>query len=104
MCGANEARRRKPLRLPSRDYTSPGWYFVTMCTKDRNLLFGRIRENRVHQSRLGRVARDYWLRVPEHSPNMDVDEFVIMPNHVHGILINISEGTVGTLHRSSRTS
>jgi len=73
-------------RLKDWDYAFPGWYFITICTSERFLSFGEIRDGEVYRSPLGEIARDYWLKIPDHFPNVALDEFIVMPNHLHGII------------------
>jgi REP element-mobilizing transposase RayT len=83
---------RKPLRLPHYDYASPGAYFVTICTHGRACLFGSINGSEAALSYEGGIVRKVWSGLPAHYPNVALDEFVIMPNHVHGILVIHDEG------------
>ncbi len=69
------------------DYSSAGWYFVTICTHARNPFFGVVHEGNMFRSDLGEIARRYWLDIPDHFPHALLDEFVIMPDHVHGIIV-----------------
>jgi putative transposase len=71
--------RRRNLRLTGYDYASAGAYFVTICIHRRALLF--------EDSRLAGIARDVWSNLPSHYANIALDEFVVMPNHLHGILL-----------------
>lgn len=87
---------RKLNRWDRRDYSKPGWYFVTMCTKDRKGYFGEINGNKMKLSELGIKAENCWLMIPKFYKNIKIDEFMIMPNHVHGILML----GVGTEHCS----
>ncbi|HEX9972985.1 MAG TPA: glucose-6-phosphate dehydrogenase [bacterium] len=74
------------IRLPGWDYRSPGGYFVTICTKDRECWFGEIDNGEMILSDLGKIVDQYWQEIPDHFKNVQPDEFVIMPNHTHGIL------------------
>ena len=97
-------RKRKFLRLPDYDYCQPGAYFVTMVTYQREMLFGQVSNGEMHLNDLGRIALDCWKEIPLHFPHVALDAFVIMPNHVHGILW-ITEyplPSVGTTHASSQ--
>jgi hypothetical protein len=91
---------RRSIRLPGYDYASEGSYFITLVTHDRECLFGRIVNDEMVLSPLGEIVRDEWFRTAAIRENVELfdDEFVIMPNHVHGI-INITPpactGTVG---------
>ena len=78
---------RKPQRLQLFDYSLPGWYYVTICTNDREHFFGRITEGKMKLSEIGKHAQKLWIETPNHSPQVALDEFVIMPNHIHGIVI-----------------
>lgn len=88
----NNLPERKSLRLNGYDYASDGWYFITICTKNRKCLFGRVdvgapREAPVVDlNQYGRVVDNLWQTVPDHHP-VRLDDYVIMPNHLHGILI-----------------
>ncbi|MDR4504079.1 MAG: hypothetical protein MRK01_04700 [Candidatus Scalindua sp.] len=80
-------RDRKTLRLRGYDYTNAGYYFVTICVKERKCLLGDHIDNDVELSKIGEVARKCWLEIPVHFPKVSLDEFIIMPNHIHGIII-----------------
>ena len=79
--------RRRPLRLPHYDYTSPGAYFLTTCTHRRAPIFGQIADDAMDLNLFGEAAESCWLDLPSHYPNTNLDAFVVMPNHVHAILI-----------------
>jgi REP-associated tyrosine transposase len=74
-------------RLASWDYGSNAAYFITICTHDRAYAFGEVVNGAVDLTPLGRAAWDCWYAIPEHFPFVLLDEFVAMPNHVHGIVI-----------------
>jgi len=78
------------MRLPDRDYRQPGAYFITICTKNRARTFGAVISGTVHLSPEGEIAQDLWLAIPRHFPNAQLDTFVVMPDHIHGILILLS--------------
>lgn len=80
-------RYRKQFRLKNYDYSQNGYYFVTICTKYQDKWFGEIINGEMILSEIGKMAKKYWLEIPKHYPNIKLDEYVIMPNHVHGILI-----------------
>jgi putative transposase len=73
-------------RLVGHDYSQDGFYFVTICVQDRDLCFGEILNEKMHLSELGISAHECWLEIPSHFPFIVLKEFVVMPNHVHGIL------------------
>jgi len=87
MSKAEEQRRRDSLRLPSWDYTFPAWYFITICTKNRPPFFGDILDDEIRLSWVGRIVEEEWNRIPSLRPHVILDEWVVMPNHLHGIVI-----------------
>ncbi len=78
--------RRRSIRLPIHNYAIAGSYFVTICAKDRSCTFGRIFHGRAVLSPLGEVVLDCWKAIPEHFPAVSLDQFVVMPNHIHGVV------------------
>ncbi len=86
---------RRSIRLKRYDYTQRGAYFVTICTHQRNCLFGEIVDGEIKLNTNGEIARGSWLSIPRHFKNVELDEFVIMPNHLHGIIIIDSSEVVG---------
>jgi REP element-mobilizing transposase RayT len=74
-------------RLPGWDYASAGYYFVTICTKNRVCFFGRVIDGSMHLSSVGKVAHCFWTEIPQHHANVALDAFMVMPNHVHGIIV-----------------
>ena len=74
------------MRLEGRDYAFPGVYFLTICAMDRKCIFGQVREGKMEENDLGRLARECWLAIPRHFVRLELHEFVIMPNHVHGLI------------------
>jgi putative transposase len=78
---------RRSIRLPGYDYAAPGWYFVTICVQRRACLLGEITEDgMLSPSPAGTMATDWWHRLPGKFPSLTLDAFVMMPNHMHGIL------------------
>lgn len=75
------------LRHKNWDYADDGYYFITVCTKNKRNFFGNIEEDRMALNGLGKIAENFWKEIPKHFDFMKLDQFVIMPNHVHGILI-----------------
>ena len=78
--------RRKNIRLPGYDYSAEGTYFVTIVTKDREVLFGDVVNGEMVLNEYGRIVEFTWHDLVNHNPDIGLDEFVIMPNHVHGII------------------
>lgn len=84
-------RNRQTIRLKGYDYSQPGWYFVTICTWQREAIFGRIAEDCVQLTVAGKVVAKTWLELPRHYPLVQVDEFIVMPNHIHGIVVIVEK-------------
>jgi REP element-mobilizing transposase RayT len=80
------SRNRRSVRLRWWNYAGPGTYSVTICLKDREHWFGHVESGRMVLSEAGHTARACWQAIPEHHARVKLDAFVIMPNHVHGIL------------------
>ena len=80
-------RRKNSLRLPDYDYSLPGAYFITLCTQHRLHLFGHICDGKMILNEFGKIVEEVWINLPNHYPNMECGEFVVMPNHVHGVVI-----------------
>ncbi|MFA6079978.1 MAG: transposase [Candidatus Gracilibacteria bacterium] len=90
---------RQSIRLPKYDYSQNGAYFVTMCTMNRESLFGEIRRGGISSTlgtkyrapildptEFGKIAEQCWHEIPNHYPNVELDAFIVMPNHIHGII------------------
>ena len=77
---------RRLTRLRDYDYSRSGGYFVTICTKYRSCLFGVVDNDRVILNQYGEIIQISWLTLPEHYHNAELDVFVVMPNHIHGII------------------
>ncbi len=73
-------------RLAGWDYSHPGSYFITTCTKNRKHFFGEIIDGEMHLNEIGVIADNSWAEIPDHFENITLGEFIIMPNHVHGII------------------
>ena len=82
-----ELPQRRTNRWQGYDYAKVGAYYLTICTQDRLHLFGRITDGEMHPSPMGEWAQRCWDAIPQHMPHVDVGDFVVMPNHVHGIVI-----------------
>jgi REP element-mobilizing transposase RayT len=88
----SEKFHRNSLRLNDFDYSQIGAYFVTICTKNRQCLFGKIQHGTMQLSPFGRVASAQWQQLPYRFPYLEFGEWVIMPNHIHGILVITGRG------------
>ena len=79
--------RVETTRLRGWDYGAHAWYFVTICTRNRICSLGAVRQAQVRLSAVGEAAAEMWCQIPEHHENVGVDDYIVMPNHVHGIVI-----------------
>jgi putative transposase len=86
--------QRKSPRLQGYDYSTDGAYFVTLCTHMREQVFGTIEADTMMLSEAGEVAANCWYAIPDHYRDVELDAFIVMPNHVHGILV--FQGTTKT--------
>jgi putative transposase len=86
-------RNRKIIRKQNHDYSSDGWYYVTICTKDRECYFGEITKDVMHPNEIGKQANVFIQEISNHFPYVELGNFVVMPNHIHIIL-----GIVVTRH------
>jgi REP element-mobilizing transposase RayT len=75
------------IRLKYHNYCGIGSYFITICTKNKIRYFGKIENRKMILSELGIIAEKFWREIPGHFPNIKLDEFIIMPDHMHGIII-----------------
>jgi putative transposase len=82
-----DMHHRHTIRLRDYDYASGGAYFITICTVDRACLFGQIDGDLVCLTEFGRIVSDCWARVTEHFPHAHMDAIVVMPNHVHVVIL-----------------
>jgi REP element-mobilizing transposase RayT len=83
----SKKHHRRSVRLKGYDYAQPGAYFVTICVRDRKCLLGKIINDQVQKSEYGRVAESFWAQIPVRFPNVSIDVFVVMPNHIHAIVM-----------------
>ena len=92
-------KQRESIRLPGYDYSQYGWYFVTICTKDREELFGVCKEGKTVLNPLGLVVEHAWHDILKQFPSVQADEFVVTPNHVYGIIV-IGDDRRGAINRA----
>ena len=78
---------RRSIRLKEYDYSWTGWYYITICVKDRECSLGKTRNDGVVLSDVGKIAEKCWKEIPHHFHGVDLDAYIIMPNHLHGIVI-----------------
>ena len=79
--------RRRSIRLRHYDYSRAGTYFITVCTNGRELLFGEVIDDEVKLNELGRIAAEEWLKSAQVRTEIELDTWVVMPNHIHGIVM-----------------
>jgi hypothetical protein len=79
--------QRHSLRLRSYNYTWQGAYFVTICTQNRLSLFGQITDSSMQLNPLGEIVKSSWEDIPQHYPQVNNEVFIVMPNHIHGIVM-----------------
>ena len=77
---------QKQYRINRYDYSQPGMYYVTICTKDKICYFGNVINEQVHLNKIGLIVKNFWLEIPKHFTDVELDEYIIMPNHIHGII------------------
>jgi putative transposase len=82
-----QKHHRRSIRMKGYDYSRAGAYFITICTQDRADLFGEVVDGGMRMNGAGRMIRSVWDEMPAFYPGVDTDEFVVMPNHVHGIVV-----------------
>lgn len=94
---------RRSIRLQEYDYAQAGAYFVTICTHNRECLFGEIVDGEVRLNDAGRMIQAVWDGLPERFDNLGLDQFTIMPNHVHGIMVlnRRGESRIRLFHRTT---
>ena len=90
-----DIHHRRSIRLKEYDYSRPGAYFVTVCTHNRECLFGTVTDGKMISSAMGHIVSSCWHDLPAHYPHVELDAFVVMPNHIHGIIILRHPDNVG---------
>jgi REP element-mobilizing transposase RayT len=88
-------RERKTNRLRNYDYSQNGYYFVTVCTRNKEPWFGKINNGEMTLNENGKIIPQCWYDLPNHYLNCSLDSFIVMPNHIHGIIVISNENTVG---------
>ncbi|MGE0680570.1 MAG: transposase [Candidatus Binatia bacterium] len=94
---------RRSIRLPGYDYSQPGMYFVTICVEGKACLFGEVVKGEMVTNKIGKIVEDEWLKTAVLRPSVKLDEYVVMPNHFHGI-VEISHECRGTARRAPTTN
>ena len=86
---------RRSIRLAGYDYSLDGYYFVTVCVEGRDCIFGSVRDGEMELNEAGRLVLAAWEDLPAHYAHVGLDAFVVMPNHIHGIIVLRTIPTVG---------
>jgi putative transposase len=86
---------RRSIRLKDYDYSERGAYFVTICAKNRECLFGQIVDKTMRVNQSGKLNQRIWDELPNRYTNLDLDAFILMPNHLHGIIVLTDNAAVG---------
>jgi len=86
---------RRSIRLKKYDYSQSGMYFVTICAQNRQCLFGQVANDKILLNEYGEIVQMVWNELPQHYSNVQLDEFIVMPNHIHGIIIITNDRFVG---------
>lgn len=84
---ASAPRRKPTIRLVGHNYREPGLYFVTLCTQGRNRMFGMVANGQMCLNDIGEMFQEMWLTIPEKYPDVELDARIIMPDHLHGVLM-----------------
>jgi REP element-mobilizing transposase RayT len=86
---------RRSIRLKGYDYSQAGLYYVTICVQNREYIFGEIIDNEMQLNENGKIVQMVWNELPQHYHNVQLDEFIVMPNHIHGIIMLVGGDFVG---------
>ncbi len=100
MAHDSDKHHRHSIRLQGYDYTAPGAYFVTICVQNRDCLFGDVLEGALRLNDAGRMVQACWQQLPCRFPTIALDTFIVMPNHVHAVVILVGAPLVGARNTS----
>ncbi len=95
---------RRSIRIKGYDYSQPGAYFITIVANDHKCIFGKITAKGMNLYDLGKIIQRCWFEIPNHFLFVDVEPFVVMPNHVHGIITINEHVRRGTIYRAPTTN
>jgi putative transposase len=104
-----DLHHRRSIRLAGYDYRLEGAYFVTVCTRDQLCLLGEVADGMMHLNDVGSMVQAVWDELPQHYHGVETDAFVVMPNHIHGIVLmavggDCSAGDCSSQHAAPRLS
>jgi REP element-mobilizing transposase RayT len=91
----HEKYHRRSVRLKGYDYSYQGWYYVTICTRNREMIFGDVVDGKMVLNEFGKIVENTWHDLINHNNHIELDAFVIMPNHIHGIIVINNKKFVG---------
>ena len=94
----NSSHNRRSIRLKSYDYSSEGAYFITICSHNRECIFGNIEQENMRLNEFGKIAHNEWMRTPDIRDYVVLDEFVVMPNHMHAVFMIVGAYRDTPLH------
>jgi REP element-mobilizing transposase RayT len=104
MLDKNQILNRHSTRLKEYDYSQTGGYFATICTHHRQCLFGDVVQGKIILNPFGKIVEEEWQRTKQMRQGVDLDIFIVMPNHIHGIVILMGSPMFanrrGTMHRA----
>ena len=89
--------RRRSFRLQDYDYGQPGFYYITICTEDRKAMLGNVVNGEMCLNNAGSVAQSVWLSLPQRFSHVKLDQYIVMPNHLHGIIELVESETNRTI-------
>jgi len=93
-----DKHHRRSIRLKEYDYSSAGAYFITICTYNKECIFGNVTNSEMQPNEYGMIVENEWVKTAEIRSNIIIDKYIVMPNHVHGIIIILDDGR-DTEHR-----
>ena len=85
-----DIHHRRSIRLKNYDYSQAGAYYVTICTEDRKCLFGKVADGKMILNAGGQMVQAVWSEMPVNYSGVEIDQFIVMPNHIHGIIVLLS--------------
>jgi len=88
-----DKHHRRSIRLKGYDYSQKGAYFVTICVQNRKFKFGDVEYGKTILNKFGEIVKNTWFDLPNHIGNIELDEFVVMPNHIHAIIVIVGAGS-----------
>ncbi|MFH1190664.1 MAG: hypothetical protein V1670_00485 [Candidatus Omnitrophota bacterium] len=91
----SDNRNRRSIRLAGYDYSRAGYYFVMVCVNERRNLFGDIDGGKIMLNGVGMMAEDIWNKLQQRFQFVELDEFIVMPNHLHGVIVIVGAPLVG---------